>query len=103
MIPLLGPTLSALPKVWSLLALLAPFALVPQRSLQGQQVPQVFNNRTALASAPTLILADELRFVPDKESIGASPPEGLMPEGEWRRLRLLPRCPGGNFRARRIQ
>ena len=75
MIAGLGPVLSALPKGWPLLALAAPFALMPPRSVQGLQTPEIHNTKAALASAPTLILADELRFVPEMDPDTATPPD----------------------------
>ena len=71
----LHPTSWALHKVWSLPALAALLALVPDGSAHTQQAPEVHNTTTALASAPTLILADELRFAPEMDPDTATPPD----------------------------
>lgn len=77
-------TLSVLPGSWSLAASAALLALVPQGSAQGHQVPEVLNSRTALAAAPIHVLAEELRYAPNREGTGATPPDayGLKVNGE---------------------
>lgn len=84
MVARLNPTSSVLDKAWSLLTLAALLALVPQRSAHTQQAPEIHNTKAALAAAPTLILADELRFVPEMDPDTAAPPAayGLKVNGE---------------------
>lgn len=103
MIVPLGPTSWALHKVWSLPALAALLALVPDGSAHTQQAPEVHNTTTALASAPTLILADELRFAPEMDPDTATPPDayGLKVNADgWV---FLHGCPESILQAGRIQ
>ena len=68
-------------KAWIFLVLVA---LVPRGPVQGQQVPETRNSKAALASAPILILSEELRFVPEMGGDTAAPPAayGLKVNGE---------------------